>query len=251
MRIILYATTNSDHLSMDVLALRELRGYDAITFHELADPRYRDQGFHASPKAVLEYVLLEMIEGACIVLHPETEPAVAVQLMQACDLFQVPCLALKDLPDFAPEGEEAIDLFRAEFTGLNRTARKQVQAQEATAPAPAPAPALSPAPAPALSPAPAPAHHTAPSDFTIPQAEVDDEGNIIDRPKTPREWWLGLTERCRRWEARFNARYGQLLKNPVSRQLQEQHRSPFHRETHAPSVPRSYSLQTSKPLTTG
>lgn len=218
MRLVLFSTRNTDEVKADTAILNAVGGYNAISFHELAHPDYRQQGFAASEDIQLENLLLELLERACVVLHPETEPATAVQMRQACDLFRVPCLFLHEVPERAPQGFEEEELFRTEFTGLNRLVIGN-KAQEATAAAPAPAPVV----------------YSKPSDFRIPVLEVDDNGMIIERPRTPREWFRDQLLRFRRWEERFNARHGYLLKNPVSRTLQET----------------TYRLDTRKPITTG
>lgn len=59
-------------------------------------------------------------------------------------------------------------------------------------------------------------------------------------PKSTNPWrerWAVLKERWLRWEQRFNHRYGDLLKNPVSRQMHAEARARQHVQYKAPENP--------------
>jgi len=214
MRLILFSSTHSDDVQATAMVLREVRGYQALSFHELSSPTYQGQGCKASPRATLQNLMLEMAYGAVLVIHPETEPAIALDLIHACRFLRCTWCYLHDLPPQAPVSHQDLDLVLNTLEYLDSRPEALSTYDPVLNKAPKKIPVTS----------------------LCLAVDMDADGPVIDRPRTPLEWLGGLWRRWLRWELRFNARYGHVLKNPVSRALMERQ---------APVRP--YKLDTSPP----
>jgi len=119
MRLILYSTHPSDEVQMEVLALRELRGWEALSFAELASEEYRGQGFRCPPQFQRQNLVAELLAGAAVVVMPGEEPHDVLPIIHLCSFMGAPILHFASLPHNVPEGTESDDLFRSLFTVAN------------------------------------------------------------------------------------------------------------------------------------
>lgn len=115
MRLILYSVHPSDEVQMEVLALRELRGWEALSFGELADESYCGHGFKCSPEFQRQILITELLAGSAVAVMPGEEPADVLRLAHVCAFMGAPILHFASLPTTVPEGREEEDLFRQEF----------------------------------------------------------------------------------------------------------------------------------------
>lgn len=212
MRFLLFHTRHTDDVQADLMVLREVRGLDVLAYQDMRLPSYRQQGFMATPLQVRESMVIELVEGRVVLVHPDTEPSVLALLVGVCRWLHSPVLRLAYLPAELPTSEEARDMFFSQFTAARFYEPRTVHLAK-------PLPAVD-----------------------IRPADVAADGTVIEPARTPREWMRAALRTLLRWEDRFNrSAFGRSLKNPTVRALRDER----------PRGPKPYKLNTRPPLTTG
>lgn len=100
---------------MEVLGLRELHGWEACSFTELALEGYRGQGFRASPLFQRQNLVAELLADGALVIHPGEDMDVRQRLGHLCAWMGAPILSLADLPAHPPATAEEAEELRARY----------------------------------------------------------------------------------------------------------------------------------------
>lgn len=192
MRLILFTTTDILGSQTTAMALQD-RGYEVVTYHGLSDTGYRAQGFKPSPVQVRQNLLVEMLEGAIVVVHPECDPADLAELAPVCRYLDVPMLALAALPTTPPTTGEEVDHLLATRRAYipNSAPKKEI-----------------------------PTVH-----FALPKATIEND-EVMEHRSELRERLTGAWMRCQRWLDRID-RHLPGMKNPMSREAMEKRKRAY------------------------
>lgn len=110
MRIILFSSSNSDDVLQDALILRETRGFDVVTFPDLAEATYHyNRGQRCSPTEQWRNLVCELLENAAVVIHPDTDPGDVADVVHHTTRMGNRCMRLSEVPAFSSASAEEFD----------------------------------------------------------------------------------------------------------------------------------------------
>jgi hypothetical protein len=109
MRLLILAPFDSINAEEDAQVLNA-RGYDAVTFYHLHEPSYaHNRNAVPTARQAQHNVVLELLEGALAVIHPDAKPGMITEVATVCRYMRLPMVRYEDLPACPPMSEEVID----------------------------------------------------------------------------------------------------------------------------------------------